>query len=751
MKYLDDKGVQGLLTLSGIKQSRPTIYEHFVEACVKNNGGVIDENEDQVTRRLNSVVQFIATGFPEPHKASEDLHAFAKLNEGRLYKLLKTCMDPSTDLKGLVKTTNEFVRRMEQASPSLMNTMSSFLYRCSLRIFNQSSIPSLIKAIQRDHGKTTLQTQVHAAHSLTLMTSISKHFPILYKPHIPELSKAIASEKSEKLVEASLQALAAAARFDEKLAPLDKRTIERVSRYALGDNRRHAKFAARLLAFTKDKDSTCATVIESVVSGLDEATDDTLVARLAVLVQFARYAPESFERHSEVITTSVLQGLLMIPTPATPPDAMDVDEDPEEEWAEEDALSSVIKAKILALKMFRYRCLAHAQDEDPLEVATPVLKMLVTILDQNGSLPGGQDEDPKLLSRLRLEAATSLIHLSCIGVYLASLAPRFVRLVLTIQDTCYNVRHIFITKVVALLSSRKLPARFSVIPFMTIHDPETDVRFIASSYVSGALKRMTPALRFEHFEYIIIRLLHVLAHHPDFSTSANDLLDMAKYIQSYLDLVANADNISLINTLAAKGKTVRDPESHTHSENLYALSELAQELIKHHARQRSWGITSYPGKLKLPGDILKPLPSAEAANTVLKTVYLPEGAIDWLNDLGKPKQSGKDREKKEKSTVKRKASASKSNGHATKRSKKRKQTDDDDDDDDDDDSSPVTEDEDDFGNPLSSKREESPLSSLGESEDEDESKGNEEDLGRGARSRAKARARRRAKHGPEKS
>lgn len=42
---------------------------------------------------------------PDVQKASEDLHAFAKANEGRLYKLFKTCIDPQTDLKGLVKST----------------------------------------------------------------------------------------------------------------------------------------------------------------------------------------------------------------------------------------------------------------------------------------------------------------------------------------------------------------------------------------------------------------------------------------------------------------------------------------------------------------------------------------------------------------------------------------------------------------------------------------------------------------------
>ena len=48
---------------------------------------------------------FDAGTFPDPVKASEDFQAFAKLNEARLYKLLKTCMDTQTDLKGLIKAS----------------------------------------------------------------------------------------------------------------------------------------------------------------------------------------------------------------------------------------------------------------------------------------------------------------------------------------------------------------------------------------------------------------------------------------------------------------------------------------------------------------------------------------------------------------------------------------------------------------------------------------------------------------------
>jgi sister-chromatid-cohesion protein PDS5 len=46
------------------------------------------------------------------------------------------------------------------------------------------------------------------------------------------------------------------------------------------------------------------------------------------------------------------------------------------------------------------------------------------------------------------------------------------------------------------------------------------------------------------------------------------------------------------------------------------MSELAQELLKVRAHVQSWSIQSYPGKVKLPSDILKAQPSADVANKV---------------------------------------------------------------------------------------------------------------------------------------
>jgi len=68
-------------------------------------GGIVDGDEEAIVKRLKVSIQTLAASFTDPVKASEDLHAFAKLNENRLYKLLKTCMDPQTDVKTLVKST----------------------------------------------------------------------------------------------------------------------------------------------------------------------------------------------------------------------------------------------------------------------------------------------------------------------------------------------------------------------------------------------------------------------------------------------------------------------------------------------------------------------------------------------------------------------------------------------------------------------------------------------------------------------
>ena len=60
--------------------------------------------------------------------------------------------------------------------------------------------------------------------------------------------------------------------------------------------------------------------------------------------------------------------------------------DTDEEWVENDDMSPQLRAKVMALKVFRNRCLAQAASENALDIARPVLKMLLTFLQYSGSL-----------------------------------------------------------------------------------------------------------------------------------------------------------------------------------------------------------------------------------------------------------------------------------------------------------------------------------------------------------------------------
>ena len=57
-----------------------------------------------------------------------------------------------------------------------------------------------------------------------------------------------------------------------------------------------------------------------------------------------------------------------------------------DEWAEEESLTPLARAKILAIKVCRHRCLVYATNAAALDVATPVIRMLFTYLELQGMI-----------------------------------------------------------------------------------------------------------------------------------------------------------------------------------------------------------------------------------------------------------------------------------------------------------------------------------------------------------------------------
>ena len=104
--------------------------------------------------------------------------------------------------------------------------MTILLRRASLRLINQSSIPTLIKHVRNGDFSEQSQSQssadISAKNASIILNCIAKYSPAMFRSHVPELVKSVADEKHDRLVEVSLHALSALLQWDPSLTPTDK-------------------------------------------------------------------------------------------------------------------------------------------------------------------------------------------------------------------------------------------------------------------------------------------------------------------------------------------------------------------------------------------------------------------------------------------------------------------------------------------------------------------------------------------------
>lgn len=413
MKHLDDSATKALQRLTGLVQTRPSPYDAVLDGCEAYNGGIIDEDEEGVKTRLAHAIKICASQFAEPLKAANDLQTFAKMNEVRIYKLIKLCMDPQTDLKSYLKNHAEAVRRIEAASPAIVETMTTFLRNGSYPFVNRSSLPTLVRRLAQPRADFTAsqlaplsqsqsQSQTQSASlgissasdvdafktSAKLMLEfVAKRCPAMYKAHVPELAKAISEEDNPVLVEVCLRALAAVAKDDPSAAPSDRRTLQRVRTLVSLGTPSQAKYAARFLALAsrsrgertgkgKGADATVALdeLLEELARALPKTTGERLVAHLSAIAQFFKHVPEASEDKADSIVREVLQGILMKPRSKDGPPALD--EDAAEDWVEDDQMDAQLRAKLLGLDILTKRSVAFAETDNATELAVPVFRLL---------------------------------------------------------------------------------------------------------------------------------------------------------------------------------------------------------------------------------------------------------------------------------------------------------------------------------------------------------------------------------------
>jgi sister-chromatid-cohesion protein PDS5 len=311
----DNTDIKTLDSMTGIvgyaKGTLP--YRAFIDICEEWNGGDTEKEEASIKSSLNFIVETIARShFGDSEKARKDLNQFAAANEPRLYKLFKALVDPQTSLRDMIKTKNEFLRRIEQHHESISATFTTLIDSVAWTVLNQSSIPTLIKTIQKGASEEDGDKSQLATHYLGL---ISKHCSPMFKSHVPHLVVIVNDKKNDSLVETGLEALAAVTKWEKASSPAQKSFLERVKHLALNGTPRQAKFATRFLVFCKDGNAA-AELIESLWDEMPAATDAELLPLLRSASELALSAPQTFNAKGEEIASFILTDLVDRPSPS---------------------------------------------------------------------------------------------------------------------------------------------------------------------------------------------------------------------------------------------------------------------------------------------------------------------------------------------------------------------------------------------------------------------------------------------------
>ena len=230
----------------------------------------MDTDEEGKTKRFKAVCRIVAMQYADPTRAGMDLHKFAtKLNDSKTYKALRQLMDPSSDLKTIIRQHADALKRIETASSSIAETMNVFVRRSGFLIINRSCIPHLVKKVQRASGgdreatptsangdsqerngseEVDEQTLITGRNAYRLLETIAKHCPLLYKSYLPDLAKTLVEERDERLVLLALQAFANVALAEPSAFQRDSTVLEAAYKLALDGTPSQAKNAATFIA-----------------------------------------------------------------------------------------------------------------------------------------------------------------------------------------------------------------------------------------------------------------------------------------------------------------------------------------------------------------------------------------------------------------------------------------------------------------------------------------------------------------------
>ncbi|KAG0089620.1 hypothetical protein BGZ92_004499 [Podila epicladia] len=552
---LDDKGRTGLLSVlrRGVdaRQAMNTIMK-----LLKMQADAVGKPEaEAIDKKLADFIKVFSEKFPDPIKASQLLHKYAKVHDEKFRQSITDCMDSSLPVREIRKAGKETLTRLENIAPAALELFSIIVQRISLTVINKEVVSELIRSLGG--------AAEHRQEAGELLRSISLIYPSIFEDHLGDMISLLRDHDATGASD-TLHTLAGFAKQFARSLPANSQSKEVIQTFLEAGTILQATHATIVLASIKDNDDMCQEIAQSMY---DAAVD----------------------------------------------------------WVEASELNEYTLSKIMGLKVLVNRAIVLASDHvSAQDAARPLFKLLWTLITQDGELVKEQNSSNVLKSYLRLSAARFVVKLCCSRPVYERMVTvlDFCHLALIIQDPVFRVRHGLAKRIMKYIRKKELHVRHLAVLFLAAHEPEVEWRKIIRDFLVQSSRTQDSGNKLMHNE-----LPQDDATGPHESHSIDDLNLSAKYIEFYLDTMANSENISLIFYIASLLKTVRFSNLHESNENLYALSDLAQYLIQEKSRSHNWTLTSHPGQVALPRELYSTLASSEGSVEISKKSYL---SAEWV-------------------------------------------------------------------------------------------------------------------------
>ncbi|KAL5877658.1 Sister chromatid cohesion protein pds5 [Pyricularia oryzae] len=658
---LDSVNKKAFFALSNRQPQFADKTEKFLKVCELNNGGEASGADGKrAAETLNSLITYLAQFYPDQLKVRQDLGKFAKANDRRAYQLIRYVISHESDYKTMHRALRELVKRQQSQNPAVLDSLLPLLYWSGSITFNKSHLSTFL-----EYSKTNQDGLAGIAHEI--LNEISQKNPTLFKTHIGSLCKDLqdeapgANKANDPIMVETLKACASFASKYPQEIPNDKKFRHTLANYAMyGKPPKAAKYAINVLMARKDHDSEVAAtdLLQKVMKDFKSGSPHFL-NKLATICQLELLAPKVTEDFEDEILHTIHDTLREVHKDAS-------DSDPE--WVEYAELDEEGQAKCFALKTFANRLRAITDREEAKTSGDKVIKLLRTFVTNEGEFCKTKDTPLHHKKRLRLLAAQLLLKLC--RQFDELLSPDdFNRLAEVAQDGQRNVRHGFIAKLQKYLALGQLRPRWYTVAFLTVYEPDEDFRQNVETWIRSRSRHFRET-NSPLMESTLPRLIHLLAHHPDFDHDTDSLVSHARYILFYVSNVASESNLGMLFKYAERTKQTQDALDTEKSENVYTLCDVALAVLRKWQEKRGWTLEAYSNKVGLPVGLFLPLQSHDIAQSIASKQYISEEVEDKLDDMiravDRKKKRKYDDRSEQQSTAKKARSQVKSNPRESK-------------------------------------------------------------------------------------